>query len=65
MDDRRGEDEQSAPPHLPGGGTMQVIEARYIADLLKQHGGHRVKVAKALGISERTLYCKLKRYGLT
>jgi two-component system response regulator AtoC len=31
---------------------------------LREHGGHRRKVAQIMGISERTLYRKLKRYGL-
>jgi two-component system, NtrC family, response regulator AtoC len=45
--------------------TIHAIEAHYISELLKKHGGHRYKVAKTMGISERTLYRKLKRYGLT
>jgi len=28
------------------------------------HGGHRRHTAAAMGISERTLYRRLKRYGL-
>ncbi len=30
----------------------------------QQHGGNRKQVAAALGVSERTLYRKLKRYAL-
>jgi len=40
------------------------LERRYLADALARHGGHRRHTADALGISERTLYRKLKRYGL-
>jgi transcriptional regulator with PAS, ATPase and Fis domain len=40
------------------------LEADYIAELLKIHHGHRRNVADILGISERTLYRKLKQYGL-
>lgn len=44
--------------------TLSEIEAQYIRDLLDQHGGHRRAVANILGMSERTLYRKLNRYGL-
>jgi len=39
-------------------------ERIYLADALARHGGHRRRTADALGMSERTLYRKLKRYGL-
>lgn len=45
--------------------TLDEVEARHIAQLLKQHDGNRRKVASALGVSERTLYRKLKRYRLS
>jgi PAS domain S-box-containing protein len=45
--------------------NLQTMEAQHIARLLKQHHGNRREVAAALGISERTMYRKLKRYGLT
>lgn len=35
-------------------------EAQYINQLLEQHDGHRSTVARIMGISERTLYRKLK-----
>ncbi len=44
--------------------TLDEVEASHIAELLRQHAGHRARVAEALGISERTLYRKLKRYNL-
>ncbi|MHB8849215.1 MAG: sigma-54 interaction domain-containing protein [Burkholderiales bacterium] len=44
---------------------MAQMEAGYIAELLRIHRGHRRNVADTLGISERTLYRKLKRYGLS
>jgi two-component system response regulator AtoC len=43
---------------------LATVEARHIAELLRRYGGHRRSVADALGISERTLYRKLQRYGL-
>jgi transcriptional regulator with PAS, ATPase and Fis domain len=60
----------SAPmPQPPASGTAQPatlsgIEAQYIRELLDRHDGHRRTVADTLGISERTLYRKLLRYGL-
>jgi DNA-binding NtrC family response regulator len=44
--------------------SMKDLESRYIAELLAEHRGRRAKVAEILGISERTLYRKLKLYGL-
>jgi two-component system response regulator AtoC len=41
------------------------IEREHIRALLDTHLGHRSRVATALGITERTLYRKLKRHGLT
>lgn len=43
---------------------IETAEADYILDLLRQHRGRRKEVAERLSISERTLYRKLKRYGL-
>jgi len=42
----------------------QHLEEQHIARLLREYGGNRCRVADALGISVRTLYRKLKRYGL-
>jgi DNA-binding NtrC family response regulator len=44
--------------------SIEEIEIHHIRQLLEQHGGHRRTVADILGISERTLYRKLNRYGL-
>jgi transcriptional regulator with PAS, ATPase and Fis domain len=45
--------------------TLQDLEAQHIAQLLQQYEGNRRQAADALGVSERTMYRKLKRYGLT
>jgi DNA-binding NtrC family response regulator len=45
--------------------TMTELEHAHIQRLLDVHQGHRARVAAALGITERTLYRKLKRYGLS
>lgn len=44
--------------------SIARIEANHISELLARYNGHRRNVADALGISERTLYRKLRRYGL-
>jgi transcriptional regulator with GAF, ATPase, and Fis domain len=44
--------------------TLKDIEAQHIKDLLDQFQGNRKKAADALGISERTMYRKLKTLGL-
>ncbi len=49
--------------HL-GGKAISEIEAQHIINLLKQFKGKRRDVAKAMGISERTLYRKMKLYGI-
>ncbi len=45
------------------GPTMRDVEASYLAELLQRYNGHRKSIAQAMGISERTLYRKLRRYG--
>lgn len=45
--------------------SLKEAEHDYIRDLLARHDGHRRTVADLLGVSERTLYRKLKRYGLS
>jgi transcriptional regulator with PAS, ATPase and Fis domain len=56
----------AAPQVAASGGaaSLQTVEARHIAELLTQHNGSRRKVAQALGVSERTLYRKIKLYNL-
>jgi len=45
-------------------GTLQVVEKTAILEALAAVNGHRKKAAERLGIGERTLYEKLKAYGL-
>jgi len=49
---------------LAKGQSMQEIEREAIVATLESVGGNRRKAAKILGIGERTLYRKLKEYGL-
>jgi len=45
--------------------SLHDVEAQHINRLLQEHNNNRKQVAAALGVSERTLYRKLKKYGLT
>ncbi len=63
--------QQEAPPALPraprasrADPSLKGAEKDYIRDLLARHQGHRRTVADLLGVSERTLYRKIERYGL-
>jgi DNA-binding NtrC family response regulator len=47
------------------GMTLKRVERELIRMYLGRFRGNRAKVAHALGISERTLYRKLKEYGMT
>ena len=68
---------ENLPPELrpiggePGGGMNHVVgitweqaEKQLIANTLKMTAGNREQAAKILGIGERTLYRKIKEYGL-
>ena len=44
--------------------VARVTEKRLIVQALEQSGGNRTRAAKTLGISRRTLYKKMKEYGL-
>ncbi|MDX2148648.1 MAG: sigma-54 dependent transcriptional regulator [Planctomycetota bacterium] len=46
------------------GTSLEQIEKRAIRETLRLTGGNREHAAKLLGIGERTLYRKLKEYGL-
>jgi DNA-binding NtrC family response regulator len=50
--------------HEDGELSMAQIERSAIKEALNRHTGNRRKAAEALGISERTLYRKIKEYGL-
>ena len=45
--------------------SLQENEARHVTRLLQQFNGNRRLVAISLGISERTLYRKLRKYSLS
>ena len=63
----RGDDlyiTMASSPSDVAGRTMEEIERGAIERALSESGGNRRRAAERLGIGERTLYDKLKRYGL-
>jgi two-component system response regulator AtoC len=64
-------DTAAAPPVAAGaggapvGGTLDELERHAIEQALAASGGNRRRAAAQLGIGLRTLYDKLKRYGLS
>jgi DNA-binding NtrC family response regulator len=46
------------------GETLAELERRYILSVLGRCGGHQLKAAALLGIDRRTLYRKLREYGV-
>jgi len=51
-------------PGFVGDVSMKDIEHELIESTLKKFDQNRRRTAKALGLSERTLYRKIKEYGL-
>ncbi len=49
---------------LKGGMSLEQLEKQAVREALRIHGGNREAAAGMLGIGERTLYRKLKEYGL-
>ncbi len=43
---------------------MAEVERRVIVQALRAHGGNRAATARALGLCEKTIYNRMKRYRL-
>jgi DNA-binding NtrC family response regulator len=57
-------DQQASTGAGEGGSeTLEEVERAHIERVLRAHHGHRGLAAKALGISERNLYRKLREWG--
>jgi len=63
------------PPHLAGGAgpvgralaqeaTLEDLERDYITAILQRTKWHQIRTAAILGIDRRTLYRKIRRYGI-
>ena len=44
--------------------SLEEVERRYLAHVLKVTGGNKVKTSEILGIDRRTLYRKAEKYKL-
>ena len=44
--------------------AVQALERRMIGEALRQSGGNKTRAAQLLRISERSIWYKLKKYGL-
>ncbi len=44
--------------------SVEELEREHIREVLQDFSGNRARAAQSLGISERTLYRKIRRYGL-
>jgi two-component system response regulator HydG len=44
---------------------LQEVEKEHILKLLKQTGGNQTRASRLLGIDRKTLYLKMKKYGIT
>ena len=53
-----------AAPVADTAASLHDVEAQHISQLLQQHNNNRRRVAETLGVSERTLYRKLRKFGL-
>ena len=62
-DDSPGPEDADVIAIRPGM-TMEEIEREAIIAVLRQAGGNRRKAAEALGIGERTIYRKIRKYGI-
>ena len=57
-------DFEDAHEDSPSPQSLQEMERELIENTLRRYGGNKRKAAKSLKISERTLYRKIKEYGL-
>jgi DNA-binding NtrC family response regulator len=62
--DPAGPDEDPAPFRVPPGMTMEELEEAAIRAMLRETGGNRREAAERLEIGERTLYRKIRKFGL-
>lgn len=62
---RRGPQPLSGPMNGEGGmPSLEEIERIHIEKVLNHHSYNRVKTAETLGITPKTLYLKIKKYGI-
>jgi len=44
--------------------SLEDVERDYIVRVLREHGGNQTKASQVLGIDRKTLYLKLRKYGI-
>ena len=49
---------------IPNGSTMAEAEKRLIESTLRSTGGNKAQTARILGLGRKTLYRKMKEYGI-
>jgi DNA-binding NtrC family response regulator len=56
-----------AAPVAPVGTSddLDEVERRHVSEVLRKHAGNKVQAARALGVSRRTIYRLIEKYGLT
>ncbi len=59
-----GGNDAYSPLSSAAAGDLQTAERTLVEAALRTNGGNRRKAAERLGISERTLYRKIRSYGL-
>ena len=47
------------------GGSLEDMERDYILRVLREFNGNQSKASQVLGIDRKTLYLKLRKYGLS
>lgn len=57
-------DIRAEEPQVPANLTLKNINKEIVVKALEKHGGNRKQAAQEMGISERTLYRWLEKYGL-
>ncbi len=60
----RGQHSMEKTLRIPVGSTLADAEKALISETLKMTGGNKVRTARMLGIGLRTLYRKIKLYGI-
>jgi DNA-binding NtrC family response regulator len=58
-------DDSTPTVPMPGGGTLDELEKQAILNTLEAVGGNKAEAARRLGISEKSIYNKMKRFGLS